>query len=505
MQTDPLVVDTVSGRVRGRSLDGGGRLFAGIPFAAPPIGPLRLHPPQPVEAWTGVRDAVEFPLPPPQRGTMLMPQTMGHSLLGESSEDCLYLNVWTPDTPGPHPVLVWIYGGGFEIGSASPPMTDAAELARRLDAVVVAANYRVGALGFLHLADLDPAWVGRSNLGLQDQIAALGWVRDNIAAFDGDPAHVTVAGVSAGAFSIGALLTMPAAAGTFRRAILNSGSTGRVYDAAQATAMASDLLAALGLSSPDDLLTVTADDILDHQHTVVGGDLARRNLPGGRAWGTVLDGTVVTRQPQDAIVAGQATSIEVLVCANHDEATLFQVAQGEAYRPSGEAQLLAEIATAGITQPERMLDGYRTRDPRADLTGLRTLILTDAVYRIPAIRLAAAQVAAGGRAYTSLLVAHPRGPLLGACHSADLDYLFDHLANAPGDPADHTAVRDDMLRAWRSFIATGDPGWPIYDRTATGNTHQYGGATPFITEPPHDTVGELWATLDTAATATGPA
>jgi para-nitrobenzyl esterase len=483
---DRLVVDTLGGAVRGAALPGGGRLFAGIPFAAPAVGDLRFRPPQPAPPWVGLRDAVEFPPAPLQGRTALFEGAGAVS----GSEDCLYLNLWTPPGDGPHPVVVWIYGGGFDTGSASPPVTDGATLARQLDAVVVAANYRVGALGFLHLGDLgDGAWAGCSNVGLLDQVAALAWVHENIAAFGGDPGLVTAAGESAGAFSIGALLTMPSAEGLFQRAILQSGSTSRVYGAATGTAVAEDLLARLELDDPAGLVAVAAERIVDVQANVVDRDIGRRNLPGGRSWGVVLDGTVVPRDPTEAVAAGCASSIGLLIGANRDEARLFESMQGEAYRPADETVLLAEMSRAGVTEPAQLLAAYCSRDHDADLTRLRTMFLTDAIYRRPAARLAAAQIAAGGRAHVGLFAAEPFGPDLGACHAADVAFLFDFL---PELTPENIAARDAFLAAWAQFIRTGEPGWPQYAPGEPDNARQIGGGRDYVTEPPTDTVSRAW-------------
>lgn len=207
-------------------------------------------------------------------------------------------------------MLVWIYGGGFELGTASPPTTDGAALSRLTGAVVVAPNYRVGALGWLNPAGPDAAeWRDSANLGLQDQTAALHWIQDNIAAFGGDPANITIAGHSAGAFSIGALLTHPAARGTFHKAILHSGSIGRLYPPDISAAITEDLMAQVGAKTMAELRTAPLSRIIEAQHAVIDQDFGARNLPGGRAWGLVHDGTVITEDPAKSIAAGAATHI----------------------------------------------------------------------------------------------------------------------------------------------------------------------------------------------------
>lgn len=457
---DQLIVDTPAGHVRGVGRADGGVLFAGIPFAAAPVGRNRFRPPQPPLGWTGVRDAFGFASPPLQRGLM------------DGDEDCLYLNVWTPAPHGRRPVIVWIYGGGFEMGSASPPMTDAAALSRRADAVVVAANYRVGAFGFLHAP-------GASNLGLQDQVAALRWVREAVGAFGGDPHNVTVVGESAGAFCIGSLLGSPAAAaGLFDKAILQSGSTSRVFSSETGTAIANDLFAKLGVANIDELREVPGERILDVQMTVIDTDLGRRNLPGGRSWGVVLDGSMLPEDPQTVVERGGAAHIPLLVTTTKEEARLFEVMGGDEYAPRDEDALLAEIRSAGIEDADRLVAGYREQLPDAHLARLRSAFLTDVIYRWPAQRLAAAQVAAGGRAHLAVFAAEPYGPDFGACHASDLVYVFDHLGNGPfaaPDEPHHRVIRDDVISAWARFAETGHPGWDSYRPTGDHNIRLFGG------------------------------
>ena len=422
-----------------------------------------------------------------------------------TGEDCLYLNVWTPSTEGRRPVLVWVYGGGFERGSCSPPVTDAAALMRRTGMVVVAMNYRLAAFGFLYLAELGgPAWEGAANCGSLDQIAALRWVRDNIAGFGGDPTSVTVFGESAGGFAIGGLLGMPAAAGLFDRAILQSGSSSRVYDRELATGLARDTLTALGLSHPDQLVDAPAERILAVQMQVIDSDIGRRNSPGGRAWGSVIDGVSLPDHPLRAVAGGSAAGTPLVVGATTEEIALWAVAEGEAFGPAGEEELRAEMTgCVGPNVAAGLLAAYRQRG-RGDLTAIRTAFLTDCVFRVPAIRLAEAQLAAGGQVWAYLF--GWRSPAfdgrLGAHHGVELPFLFDRLGEVglagalTPDDATTRAVRDELIGAWAAFARSGDPGWPPYrepDRRA-----RVFGAEPTLTqEPPPDTAA-LWAQADTA-------
>ncbi|MFC8435604.1 carboxylesterase/lipase family protein [Streptomyces sp. NPDC057253] len=511
------VVATTHGAVRGVLADEG-LCFAGIPFAAPPVGGLRLRPPEPAVPWSGVRDAAGFPAAPAQHAGItpeleaLGPHAVSVARAlgaadGTFSEDCLYLNVWTPGLEGRLPVLMWIYGGGFETGTASPPSFDGAALSRLTGAVVVAANYRVGALGWLHPAGAGgDRWAASANLGLQDQTAALRWIRDNVGRFGGDSGNVTVAGASAGAFSVGALLALPDAKGLFHKAILQSGSVTRVQSPDTARALTESFLSAAGLESLDELATAPLGRILDAQSSVVDADIGRRNLPGGRIWGVVQDGTVLPERPLDAVAAGAAVGIPLLIGANRDEIRMWAELGGAGYRPADEDALTAEMARANIADPPALLEAYRVRlraalprpggtSPMApdELRDLRTAFLSDAVYRVPSARLARAQISAGGPAHSYLLSAEPFGAGTGAFHGAESFYLGDRLTALDIDTPDNRAVRDQLATAWSRFLRTGDPGWPAHDLdgSPTGTTRLIGPDPRDVHEPPLD-VAEHW-------------
>ena len=244
--SDPRTrVTTSRGPIRG-SADADVRRFLGIPFAAPPLGPRRFAPPAPVEPWTDERSALAYG-PGPIQPVDDLSKTLG--LLGdfEQSEDCLTLNVFTPATEAkPRAVMVWLHGGAFQTGTAAGPVYDGSALARDGDVVVVTLNYRVGALGFLAVGASESA-----NLGLQDQVAALRWVRDEIARFGGDPERVTVFGESAGAGSVVALLAMPSARGLFGRAIIQSAAPEGILSLDEATERASVFAEAAGGPEPE--------------------------------------------------------------------------------------------------------------------------------------------------------------------------------------------------------------------------------------------------------------
>src|SRR6516225_9495963 len=245
------LVTTTYGKLEGLEQDELA-VFKGIPFATPPVGSRRWLPPLKPSAWNGIRDARNFGAACPQLS--LSPVVLGGMQIEEpQSEDCLYLNIWTPKADNKQrPVMVWIHGGAFRIGSGAQIIYDGSSLARRGDVVVVTINYRLGPFGFLRLADLTDGKIpSTGNEGLLDQIAALEWVRDNIAQFGGDPANVTIFGESAGGGKVCTLLAMPAARGLFHRAIVQSGAAIRLRERDRAHALTDAVLRVLGVAGDD--------------------------------------------------------------------------------------------------------------------------------------------------------------------------------------------------------------------------------------------------------------
>ena len=297
-------------------------MFRGIPFARPPVGNLRFRPPEAPEPWTGVRSAREFGASA-QQGDLFL--HAGGWDVGKRDEDCLYLNVTTPGADAARrPVLFWIHGGIYIVGSGSQSLYDAETLVQRGDVVVVTINYRLGAFGFLHLNDLLGEEFGASgNAGTLDQLAALRWVRDNIEAFGGDPANVTIFGESAGGMSVATLMGMPSAAGLFRRAIPQSGAAHAVSTRERATQIATGLLDELGIALGDAtrLREISAGEILaardELSGTAVGGG------DGIMDYQPVVDGDALPQPPIEAIRAGSSANIDMLIGTTRDEWNLF--------------------------------------------------------------------------------------------------------------------------------------------------------------------------------------
>lgn len=462
-----LEAQTQAGTVRGTS-DGTVVAFKGIPYAAPPFGDLRFAAPAPVTPWQGVRECAEYgptALKPPYAAPVdaLLPEPV------IPGEDVLNLNVWTPD-PGASglPVLVWVHGGAFVNGSGAVPQYDGTAFAR--DGVVtVTINYRLGVDGFLHFGDDGPA-----NRGLLDQVAALEWVRDNIAAFGGDPRRVTVAGESAGAMSVGALLSMPLARGLFSRAIAQSGAGHHALTAETAGRVAAALAERLGvpltrtaLAAVDPAALVQAQAALSQEIAMLPdpvrwGEIALNLM----AWEPVVDGEVLPALPIRGIEAGAGAEVDVLTGSNTDEHALFLV-------PNGFVDLVdhnvLEMVLRGYGLPAEGVDPYRSAAPTASPGELLVAIASDWFFRVPAVRLAEARAGAPGRThlYEFAWPSPQFGGRLGACHALEIPFVF-HTLDAPGSDAMSGSaapreLADVVHRAWVDFVTTGDPGWPAYD------------------------------------------
>lgn len=469
-------VETATGTVEGRTKDGVTQ-YRGIPYAAAPVGDLRFRPPQPAPAWTGTRDATRFGAQAPQAAGQ-MEQMLGGQM-PVTSEDCLFLNVYTPAADdGRRPVLVWIHGGAFLTGSGSTPWYNGHSFAKTHDVVVVTINYRLGALGFLHLDEIGgEEFAGSGNLGILDQVAALEWVRDNIAAFGGNPDNVTAFGESAGAMSVGTLLGTPAAKGLFTKAIPQSGAAhqGKSADAATETARA--LLAELGLDATPAgvarLRDLPVDAILEAQNTIV-----MRNVSANLAFTPVVDGIVLPEPPIDAIGGGSAAGVRVLIGTNAEEMKLFAMMDTR-FAAADEATLLdrvgKELGDAG--KGASLVTAYRATRPDATAADVWSDIQSDYIFRIPAIRLAERQSARQNAVFSYLFTwkSPAFGGALGSCHALEIPFVWNtidlglsHLfCGEPDDVSRHLAAT--MHEAWATFARTGTPSaaslptWPQYD------------------------------------------
>ncbi|MFC8917402.1 carboxylesterase/lipase family protein [Streptomyces sp. NPDC057116] len=478
------VCRTRQGAVRGTLSADGTASFLGIPYAAPPFGALRFRPPAEPAAWSGIRDATAHGPTPPKAPyappfDALIPEVM------IPGEDCLNLNVWTP-SPGPGarlPVMVWLHGGAFTNGAAASSAYDGRGFAR--DGVVfVSLNYRLGTDGFLHLDGVP------DNRGLLDQMAALEWIRDNIAAFGGDPDRITLFGESAGAISIGVLLSQARARGLFHRAILQSGAAHHFLRPASARRITARLAEKLAITPTADAFAAVPLDRLVAAQAELRKEIGSR--PDPAVWGEAA----LNAMPFEPVTDGPALpgpdcGVDLLIGSNREEYRLFLVPTERLHRLP-EAKLRATAEAYGL-DPDKALPVYRDARPGAVPGEVFDAMVTDWFYRIPAIRLA--ESVPGSYMYEFARRSSAFDGRLGACHGGELAYVFDLLddpAHAPvigDDPAQ--AVADAMHGAWVSFATTGEPGWAAYDLHRRA-TMIFDDARPGVVEDPRGAERALW-------------
>jgi para-nitrobenzyl esterase len=452
MITTEPVVTTTSGQVRG-ALDRGVARFLGIPYAAAPFGEHRFRAPAPVTPWSGIRDALEFGPTAPKPG---YPAPIDQLLPEPSTpgDDCLNLNVWTPDPAATGlPVIVWIHGGSLRNGSNQVSVYDGHSFARD-GVVLVSINYRLGVEGFGVFPDAP------HNRGLLDQIAALEWVRANIAAFGGNPDNVTVCGQSAGAISIGALLASPRTHGLFRRAVMQSGPALAVE-----TALASKLTAAIAkrLGVEPTAAAFAAVDRKALLAAQVAAQAGGSALDPASAFSVVIDGDVVPVDPQAALTHGAAADIDLLLGYTSDEYRLWFIPSGIADRISG---LTLRLALLKFKIKGKVRKGYQQARPQDTAGEILGRIAGDRLLVRPAYELADSRA---GNGNTFMYEFAWRTPVqrLDACHALDIGFVFDAVRDAGAEllagPDAPQSLADAMHPAWVAFATTGRPGWDAYD------------------------------------------
>ncbi len=499
---------TKAGKVEGKH-EGGLYVFKGIPYAAPPVGPLRWMPPRPVKPWQDVRPATQYGTIAPQT---VMPVGPIPQVPQPQSEDCLFLNVWTPGLDnGKRPVMVWIHGGAFTIGSGSDPMFGGDKLPEKGNIVLVTINYRLGMLGFLRLKDATGGKIpSTGNEGFLDQVAALEWVKDNIAAFGGDPDNVTVFGESAGSMSIACLMVMPSAKGLFRKGILESGAGTVAVPKDEANRGGELFLKASGIKNDDveALRALTPGQLLELEMKMRVMEAGPGEAAKITVTTPVADGEVIPDFPVKLARKGAAKGITAIIGTNLDEWKLFAMMQ-PGYDKTDEAAMMKRLeymVSAG--DAKKLVEAYRgallKRGGPVTPPEILTALQTDIMFRIPALDLIEAQRDNNTPAYNYLFdwKSPVMGGVLGACHGLEIGFVFgtnDDMMCGTGPEADKLSA--SMQDAWLAFAKTGNPStksmgeWPAYGKD---RMTMIIGKNSHVEAAPYEMERAAWATVKRA-------
>jgi len=487
---EPVEVETLEGRLRGRREDGV-CIFRGVRYAEPPLGPLRFKAAPPLERWAGTRDALEWGHPALQ----VSGQTYG---VDEPAphEDCLVLNVWTPAVDGRRrPVMFYCHGGGFSTGSGASRLQDGTNLARENDVVVVESNHRLGIMGYLFLGDvLGEPYASSANAGMLDIVEALAWTQRNIEAFGGDPANVMVWGESGGGAKTSCIYAMPAAAPYFQKASIESGPGVRMTERDQADRTTRWVLDTLGLTPREAhrLLELPAERLLDVQlnppPSASPGFLRGRSGVGASGLGgfsPVVDGSILPSHPFDPAAPAVSRDKPLIVGWNRDEAVFFHMrSPDKSIFALDEAGLVRRVTEQFGAEAPALLTAYRRCRPDVSPSAI-AIAIDSAAFAGAGSTVIAERKAAQARApvFAYMLTDHINATVpgtnypIGAMHAMDIRLKFDNLDSAeerrpsltPEERADHQTAAKNMSRMWAAFArsnqpaAPGQPAWPPYD------------------------------------------
>lgn len=467
------VVRTTAGRVRGITRDKVSAFF-GIPYGASTAGARRFMPPSKPDPWTGVREVVEFGPRSPQGPSQLIPEVAAVDRREPASEDCLRLNVWTAGLgKGSKPVMVWLHGGGYSQGSGAFAIYDGANLACRHDVVVVTVNHRLNVFGYLYLAELGgEKYANSSNVGMLDIAAALEWVRDNIAAFGGDPNNVTIFGQSGGGGKVSTLMAMPSAKGLFHRAVVESASAIRGVPKDEATKSAEAFLATLGVKSSqiDELQKLPAERLVTAmgQESAVGG--------AGLRLAPVVDGHSLPRNPFDPDAPEISAAVPLLIGSVETEVTFMRGTPLDSMDDDAlHAHVKQALRNVDDSAANRLIDVYRKGRPYISNTDLYLILASDATFRA-GVLTEAERKADQGMAPVYMYYFTWRSPVrdgkLKTFHTLEIPFVFDNvdLATAmTGSGQERYALEDKISSAWVAFARTGNPShkglpnWPAFN------------------------------------------
>jgi para-nitrobenzyl esterase len=480
------VVETTAGKIRG-AVENKVAVFRGVPYGDSTGGEARFLPPAKPRPWSGVKDALELGHRSPQGPSTLIPEVAAVDANEPAGEDCLVLNVWTPSaTPRQkRPVMVWMHGGGFVAGSGGFKIYNGANLAAKHDVVVVTLNHRLNAFGYLYLADLgDAKFANASNAGMLDLIAALQWVRDNIANFGGDPSNVTIFGQSGGGAKVCTLLAMPAAQGLFHRAIVESGAALTGIPRAAATKASEAFLAKLGLK-PNQL----------NELQKLPADRIAAALAGGR-FGPVVDGKTLPANPFDPTAPEISANVPLLIGTTQTEVTFFA---GQQLDPIDDAAMRARVQQtfrASNEATDKIIAAYKQVDPAISNIDIALESASDAFAWTNAITAAERKLALA-KAPAYMYYFKWRSPVrdgkLKAMHCMEIPFVFDDVDSGvpmTGSGQDRYALASKISAAWVAFARTGNPShkglaWPAYS-TAQRATMVFDDKTEVVDDPRKD-------------------